>query len=200
MNMHVGQNHDAIFALCSHDVRVARRAADLWLAQAGRRSLTHKRKAAPCLVFSGARSEVLAGIARARGVAGESIIVETRSTNTGESVRFTHDLLEERGLRFGRVLLVQTPDLERRTWAVFVAEWPGAGGLDGEVSVTSPQLSLEEFMHQDAPADLIISRMVGILDQVAQPIPEEVWSAGERLRAVGFQGYLPHPQVPFFPR
>ena len=41
---------------------------------------------------------VFARVAREMGVPEASIIVESRSTNTGENVRFTHALLRARGL------------------------------------------------------------------------------------------------------
>ncbi|KAG8157764.1 hypothetical protein KVR01_012426 [Diaporthe batatas] len=204
---------DAVFCLCSLDVRVAHRAAQLHLDGHGR-----------YLIFSGGsgkltegrftrpEAEVFADIARAQGVPEGAIIVEPRSTNTGENVRFTHDLLRRRGLLGGEggirsFILVQKPYMERRTYATFMRQWPGidragvGGGEAVEFSVTSPQLEFAEYPDEGNPRDLVTNIMVGDLIrirdypakgyQIQQDIPEDVWEAGQRLIAAGFNEHLP---------
>lgn len=204
---------DAVFCLCSLDVRVAHRAAQLHLDGCGR-----------YLIFSGGsgkltegrftkpEAEVFADIAKAKGVPEDAIIVEPRSTNTGENVRFTHELLCQRGLlegedRIRTFILVQKPYMERRTYATFMKQWPGIDGADVgdgekvEFSVTSPQLEFAEYPDEGNPRDLVTNIMVGDLIrirdypakgyQIHQDIPEDVWDAGQRLIAAGFNGHLP---------
>lgn len=204
---------DAVFCLCSLDLRVAHRAAQLHLDGYGR-----------FLIFSGGsgkltqgrftkpEAEVFADIARAKGVPDEAIIVEPRSTNTGENVRFTHDLLRQRGLlggedRLRKFILVQKPYMERRTYATFMKQWPGIDQADGEderkveFSVTSPQLEFAEYPDEGNPRGLVINIMVGDLIrirdypvrgyQIEQAIPEDVWEAGQRLIGSGYNGHLP---------
>lgn len=101
---------DIIFCLCSHDTRVAERAAQLMLNGLG-----------GYLVFSGgvgkltegmfdkSEAEIFAAIAEKMGVSSEKIIIESKSTNTGENVRFTYDLLKEKGVRTNSLLLIQKP-------------------------------------------------------------------------------------------
>src|SRR4026208_472127 len=81
---------DVIVVLCSHDTIVAERGAELFLE--GR---------APLLVFSGGsgaitgrlrnapEADLFARMAVDLGVAADRILIENRSTNTGENVRFT---------------------------------------------------------------------------------------------------------------
>ena len=81
---------DAILVLGSHDKRVAERGAELF--QAGW---------APLLIFSGGlgaitkgmwsepEADQFAAIAIAMGVPPEKILIENRSTNTGENILFT---------------------------------------------------------------------------------------------------------------
>ena len=204
---------DAVFCLCSLDPRVAHRAAQLHLKGYGR-----------YLIFSGGsgkltegrftkpEAEVFADIARANGVTKEAIVVEPRSTNTGENVRFTHELLRQRGLlegegRIRTFILVQKPYMERRTYATFMQQWPGIDradvGDDERVgfSVTSPQLEFAEYPDEGNPRDLVINIMVGDLIrirdypakgyQIEQTIPGDIWEAGQRLIAAGFNGHLP---------
>ncbi|KAK0721990.1 DUF218 domain-containing protein, partial [Lasiosphaeria miniovina] len=99
----------AIFTLCSLDVRVAARAASLFLSFPD--PATHPLTSPQTLIFSGgvgaltagrfgaaAEASAFAAVARAMGVPPERIVEEPRSTNTGENVRFTHALLKERAL------------------------------------------------------------------------------------------------------
>ena len=97
---------DAIMVLCSHDTRVAERGAELFL-----------QGMAPLLIFSGGlgtitrhlmttpEAEVFAAIAERAGVPRDRMLVESRSTNTGENVAFTRQLLAERGLDLRRFIL-----------------------------------------------------------------------------------------------
>ncbi|POS76619.1 DUF218 domain-containing protein [Diaporthe helianthi] len=204
---------DAVFCLCSLDIRVAHRAAQLHLDGYGRYlifsggsgKLTEGR-------FSKPEAEVFADIARAKGVPEDVIIVEPQSTNTGGNVRFTHELLSRRGLlegegRIRKFILVQKPYMERRTFATFMRQWPGidrtelGDGERVEFSVTSPQLEFAEYPDEGNPRHLVTNIMVGDLIrirdypakgyQIQQDIPEDVWEAGQRLIAAGFNGHLP---------
>ncbi|HEX6649737.1 MAG TPA: YdcF family protein [Pyrinomonadaceae bacterium] len=191
---------DAILVLCSHDERVAERGAQLFL-----------EGWAPLIIFSGGHgaitkrlwdepeAERFARIAMSLGVPREKILVETNSTNTGENVQFTRRLLEERGLDPQKFIVVQKPYMERRSYATFRQYWP-----EKEVVVTSPQVSfrdyLAEYSNRSLSATDVVGIMVGDLQrlklypglgyQVAQEIPDEVWSAFERLVRAGYDKYL----------
>ncbi|KAM0331361.1 hypothetical protein ACHAQA_003033 [Verticillium albo-atrum] len=189
----------AIFCLCSLDVRVAARAAQLLLD--GR---------APLLIFSGntgaltagrftkPEAEVFADVARAMGVPEAAILVEPRATNTGENVRFTRALLEERGISIESFVLVQKPYMERRTYATFRKQWADE---TTEFTVTSPEMGFEEYPDEANPRGLVTSIMVGDLIrireypakgfQIKQDIPGGVWEAGQRLIAAGYDKHLP---------
>jgi uncharacterized SAM-binding protein YcdF (DUF218 family) len=128
-----------------------------------------------------------------------SILVENRSSNTGENVQFTRDLLFARGLDPASFILVQKPYMERRTYATFKKVWPGK-----PIIVTSPRLSLDEYLagysHQAISAEDAIAIMVGDLQrireypargfQIPQPIPDEVWEAYLELVRAGYDRYL----------
>ncbi|TEA12344.1 Uncharacterized protein C8034_v006026 [Colletotrichum sidae] len=189
----------AVFCLCSLDTRVATRAAQLFLDgyggyliySGGTGKLTQGR-------FSEPEAEVFARIAREMGVPEDKIVVESKSTNTGENVRFVHALLRERGLEADSFVLVQKPYMERRTYATFRKQWPDR---QTGFTVASPELGFREYPDADNPKDLVIQIMVGDLVriksypergfQIAQEIPEEVWEANQRLVAAGYDGYLP---------
>lgn len=54
------------------------------------------------------------------------LLLETRSTNTGENARFSRELAQSEGVASGRILLVQDPTLMLRTHSTFCRAWPEA--------------------------------------------------------------------------
>ena len=133
------------------------------------------------------------------GVPPQRILVENRSTNTGENVLFTKQLLAERGLDPDTFIVVQKPYMERRSYATFRKVWP-----EKNVLVTSPQFSMAEYLtrysHHALTPDDVISIMVGDLQrirvyaekgfQIPQEIPDEVWRAYEELVSAGYDKHL----------
>ena len=187
---------DLIWALGSLDLRVADRVAELW----------HEGMA-PLIVMSGGlgnfteeifdkpEADLFAERAMELGVPEEAILIENRSTNTGENVQFTRKLLEGRGISVSRVIAVQKPNMERRTFATISRQWEGL-----EVKVTSPQLSMEKYCNEVVPKEMLIHIMVGDLQRIMkypelgysaeQEIPDEVREAFEILIEAGYTGHL----------
>src|SRR5690349_19431444 len=184
---HVMERSDCIFVLGSHDTRVAERGAELYL-----------QGWAPVLIFSGGLGNVTKGIwteteadkfariAIERGVPEHAITIENKSTNTGENILFTQQLLKEKSLAPQSFIVVQKPYMERRSYATFKKHWP-----DKKLLVTSPQISFEEYPNEEIPLERVIHIMVGDLQrikmypekgfQVYQEIPPDVWEAFEQL-------------------
>jgi hypothetical protein len=52
-----------------------------------------------------------------------NIIIEGKSTNTGENLTFARELLKEKGVSLETVILIQTPLLQRRSVATFEKEF-----------------------------------------------------------------------------
>jgi uncharacterized SAM-binding protein YcdF (DUF218 family) len=193
---HALKKSDCILVQGSHDLRVAERGAELFLAGW-----------APLLICSGGLGNLTAGvwdepegdqfarIARQMGVPQEKILIENRSTNTGENVQFTRRLLIERGLDPQSFILVQKPYMERRTYATFRQVWPEKACL-----VTSPQISFDDYPTAEISQEQVIHIMIGDLQrirlypekgfQIYQEIPADVWQAFERLVALGYTGNL----------
>ena len=144
-------------------------------------------------------AERFARIAVDRGVPRENILIEAHSTNTGENIEFTKRLLAERGLDLQKFILVQKPYMERRAFATFRKLWP-----EKDLIVTSPQVSFREYVDAYANRALSAADVVGIMVgdlqrirvypargyQIAQEIPDEVWSAFEELVRAGYDKYL----------
>jgi uncharacterized SAM-binding protein YcdF (DUF218 family) len=191
---------DAILVLCSHDERVAERGAQLFLEgwaslliySGGRGAITEK-------LWDEPEAERFARIAVSMNVPRDRILIEPNSTNTGENIRFTKQLLAENGIDPQSFIVVQKPYMERRAYATFRKMWP-----DKQVVLTSPQVSFAEYLadyaHDSLSTADVVSIMVGDLQriklypelgyQIAQEIPEEVWSAYQRLVNQGYDKYL----------
>ena len=195
VNQHL-QKSDCILVLGSHDLRVAERGAELYL-----------QGWAPLLIMSGGlgrltqemwsepEADKFAKIALEMGVPAEAILIENKSTNTGENILFTQQLLQKENLAPERFIVVQKPYMERRSFATFKKHWP-----EKELIVTSPQLSMQAYPTAEITLEEVIHIMVGDFQrikvypekgfQIEQEIPKEVWEAFEKLVSLGFNSHL----------
>lgn len=193
---HELEKADVILVLGSSDLRKAEYAAQLY----------HEGWA-PLLIFSGGEGRTTAGlwgmseaekfasIAIEKGVPEEAILLEKKSTNTGENILFTKELLEAKGIHPKKMIVAQKPYMERRTYATFMKQWPGMDFI-----VTSPKISFEDYPQEGRSMEHIINMMVGDLQrikeypalgfQIEQEIPESVWEAYEQLVQQGFTEQL----------
>lgn len=193
---HSLEQADCIIALGSHDIRVAEWAAKLFL-----------EGYAPWLLFSGglgrltkeawtrSEAQTFADVALLAGVPARWILLEERSTNTGENIRFSRAMLEEKNIVANRIILVQKPYMERRSYATFRKQWPGP-----EVRVSSPPIAMADYPNADISMEKMIQVMTGDLQrirlyaekgfQIEQAIPAAVWKAYEGLVSSGFDQYV----------
>lgn len=193
---HKLEKADCILVLGSRDTRVAERGAQLYL-----------EGWAPVILFSGGlgrltkeiwnrpEAEKFAEVAKKLGVPEEAILIEDKSTNTGENIEFSRRLLTKKGFSPKKIIVVQKPYMERRAYATIKKVWP-----EVEVIVTSPQLSFEEYLTEEFTKDYVINIMVGDLQririypnkgfQIYQDIPDNVWDAYEQLVRLGYTKQL----------
>jgi len=187
---------DLILALGSHDTRVAERAAQVYFSGL-----------APLVVFSGGlgrltkdiysqpEAELFADIALHLGVPKAHILLENQSTNTGENICFTRQLLQEKGICPHKIILVQKPYMLRRAYATAKKQWP-----EMDFTVTGPQIDFADYPNEQISPDLLINIMVGDTQrlkiyaqkgfQIPQEIPDEVWAAYEELVKRGYTQQL----------
>ncbi|RBM71095.1 YdcF family protein [Vibrio tarriae] len=180
---------DLILVLGSNDVRVAEHAAKLY-----------HQGLAPYVLFSGgfgrftqgvfnhSEAETFAAIAKDAGVPEHAILLETQSTNSGENLHFSHQLLVQQARPAKRVLLVQKPYMERRAYAAFMKQWPESVE---SVQVTSPAGSFFDYLTSELTSDFVLNAMLGDFErirdypalgfQIAQPIPKPVALAHQAL-------------------
>ena len=193
---HILEKSDCILVLGSHDLRVAERGAQLYLGGW-----------APVLIFSGglgnltqhiwseSEADQFARIASNMGVPRENILIENKSTNTGENILFTRHLLQSKNLDPASFIVVQKPYMERRSYATFKKHWP-----DKKLLVTSPQILFEDYPTTEITIDKVINVMVGDLQrirmypekgfQIPQHIPDVIWDSYEQLVKLGFDKHL----------
>ncbi len=180
----------------SHDLRVAEYAAELIL-----------KKWAPLLVCSGglgrltseiwreSEAEKYARIALSVGVLKKQIMIEDRSTNTGENILNSKNLFKDRGVNIKSAILVHKPYMERRTLATVQRFWP-----ELQTVISSPQIKYENYATDEIPSDEIIQIMVGDFQriliypekgfQIKQEVTKEAMCAFELLRKNGYSKYL----------
>ena len=194
---------DAIIALGSNDLRVAERAAELYLAGYGSRLVLTGGVGALTRGLYGddSEAEAFAKVAEAMGVPRSAMLLEGASTNTGENVRLSFLLLREDSLHWQRypllrhAVLVQKPFMERRTWATFLKQWPAVPVP--RIFITSPSLPFDRYA-TGAPGLStrdITTTMMGDLQRIAiypalgfqeyQRIPQAVWDALRHLIGEG---------------
>ena len=193
---HTLKHADCILVLGSHDVRVGEYGAKLYLDGY-----------APLLIMSGGlgnltshiwdepEADKFAKLAMAMGVPRSHILIENRSTNTGENITFTRRLLDEKKIEMKSFIVVQKPYMERRAYATFMKKWPGR-----EILIASPPLSFEEYPAGDISLEDVINIMVGDLQrimiypalgyQIAQDVPEDVRNAYDFLVRSGYTRHM----------
>jgi uncharacterized SAM-binding protein YcdF (DUF218 family) len=187
---------DAIVALGSMDLRVAKRAAELW-----------KQKLAPIIVVSGGYGRLTGKdwsepeaikFKRAileEGVPEPAILLEDKSTNAAENFQYSLTLLKEKGLPHQKLIIVTKPYMERRAYATVKKLYP-----DLKIIMTSPIISLENYPTKEIPKDLVINIMVGDTQRIKlypqkgftipQDIPPEVENAMDELIRLGYDEQL----------
>ncbi len=196
---HELRSADCIVVLGSHDIRVADYAIRLY-----------KQGYAPYLLFSGGvvqqnaelgvfwdatEADLFARRALAARVPAESILIENRSLNTGENIRYSRQLLESRGFDFQSFIMVQKPYMERRVLATALQQWRGI-----DLVVSSPPIACADYLSGELPRDAVIQHIAGDFQRVKvygengfqapQEIPAQVWDAFKQLVALGYDQRL----------
>jgi uncharacterized SAM-binding protein YcdF (DUF218 family) len=188
---------DALLVLGSHDMRVADRAAELYISE----------RAAPLIIATGGagkvtsaewerpEGEVYAQRMERNGVPKIAILVESKAANTGDNFEFSKELLTITHHIITSGIVVSKPYMARRSMAVGMKKW-------SEVKwyVRPPQISLLDYPNDEVPLERMINLMVGDLQrlkvyaekgfQVPVEIPNQVWGAYGRLVKAGFDKFV----------
>ncbi|MFE9244419.1 YdcF family protein [Nocardiopsis sp. NPDC006938] len=193
---HPARPCDVAVALGCNDIGVAEHAAE-----------QYHSGLFPLLVFTGGNSPSTAGVfprgeavhfrerALELGVPDASILVETKASNTGQNITYSHAALVANGVVPDSVLLLCMPYMERRAYATARKQWP-----DVEVVCSSAPLGLRDYAKRAGDAGAVIDMMVGDLQRVIeyprigfaieQEVPQPVLDAYDSLVASGFDSRL----------
>ena len=183
------QPADLIVGFGHFDLRIAGQCADLWI-----------RELAPRILFTGGvgagsadldqpEAEAFAAALRANhpNFPPDRLIVEPSSTNTGENVRFSLELLEKAGLAIRSAILVATPFRQRRvnlTWSKVT------GGVRAQNAPPGSNLATDCRIFAARGEDLI-AQLPGEIDRLQTypprgwidhaPVPSDVLAAAAKL-------------------
>lgn len=164
---------------------------------------------APKLLFTGGlgrntkqmwtetEADRFARIAVSAGVPEEAILIENQSSNTAENILFTKRMLAGQPIR--QIIGIHKPFMERRLHAAMGVYWPELRCI-----VTSPQLSIEEYIRLSTMQGLGEKRVIEILVgdfqridayakrgyQIPQQIPDAVWDSFHALVSQGYTNDL----------
>lgn len=108
-------------------------------------------------------------------------ILENRSTNTGDNIRFTRELLEARGLQLGAaikgVILVATPCRQRRVWLTWLKLVP-------------------EVAAWNAPPLTDYESLRGLYAGKGEDIRQQLVGEYERIRDYPSRGWIEDGEIP----
>ena len=187
---------DFMLVMGSHDLRVANHAANLFL-----------QGKAPFLVCSGGygkitkslwnntEAETYAQICIENGVPKDKILIENKSTNSGENFIFTKKLLESHNIKVSTGIIVCKNYLSRRALATAKKQWP-----EVEWFIETPNLSFEEYIKNESNIDRMINLLVGDIQrlmiypnfgfQIPVTITQEVLNSYDFLVKHGYTQFL----------
>jgi uncharacterized SAM-binding protein YcdF (DUF218 family) len=189
------QPAECLLVLGGHDIGVASRTAELY-----------EQGIAPLIVVSGGsravpdssdfptEADAIADVLLRHGVLKEAMALERLASNTSENFWLAAELLRDLGLDPRTFLAVTKPYTERRTIATARRRWPRK-----VVAVTSQQVTFDEYLAGEIPADRILSHLAGeairleayaaegLIDS-AEPVPGSILDAAHLLQGAGFSG------------
>jgi len=190
---------DCILGLGCNDFSIPKRCvelynvgfADIIIFSGGRGKCTHN--------WEKTEAEKFCEIATSLGVPKSKILLENKSTNTGDNFNFTKQMIEDKNLNINSFLIVQKPYMERRCYAAFKKVFPNK-----ECLVTSAKIDINEYFklykELNGSVEELINILVGDVQrikvyaekgwQIEQYMPDEVWDAYLELVKRGYNKYI----------
>jgi uncharacterized SAM-binding protein YcdF (DUF218 family) len=187
------ESAECLLVFGGHDIGVAGRAADLYLAGV-----------VPFIVVSGGsravpegsdfptEADAIADVLLSHGIPKDAIALERLASNSSENFWLSAELLRDLGMDPRSFPVVTKPYAERRIIATARRRWPHK-----HVAVTSERGSLDDYIHGVIPVDRILSMLAGealrleayaatgLIDP-GEPVPADILAAAHALQASGF--------------
>lgn len=150
--------------------------------------------------FNKSEAEIYRDIAIKNGIKESDILIETKSTNTGDNFRFAIEILNKSNIKYDKIIIVHKPLNERRTYssAQIILK-------DKELIITSPDITFKEYLKElnnKSYEEIMneISVIVGDIQrmiiypqfgwQIENKLPGSVKKAYYYLKDVGFSKYI----------
>lgn len=149
--------------------------------------------------FAKTEAEIYKDIALKNGVLENDIILETKSTNTGDNFRFAEQILKKNNIKAKKILIVHKKLNERRTFSSAKAILK-----DKEITITSPDMTFEDFINfldkNKEKTENVISVLVGDIQRIViypqfgwqqeNEIPKKVIDSYTNLKKLGYNKYI----------
>lgn len=190
---------DAIIGFGSNDLGVAEKSVQLF-----------KNGFADKIIFSGgigkgtkdwmkSEADYFRDIAIKSGIDKEVIYVENKSTNSGENIAFTKELIKQKRLNVKSAIIVHQPNMGRRIYATLKKQWS-----ELNIIVADRNISLNEYLNdmrknfvseEEVINNIVgdfqrISKYVELGYQIPMKIPEDVNIAYIKLINLGYDKYI----------
>jgi len=187
---------DLILAAGTYDLRVADHAAKLYLegcaalivCSGGFGKVTTR-------LFNKPEAELFRDHCIELGVPESAVLAESKSTNTGENFRLSHQMLSEMGMEPKTGIIASKPYMVKRAWATGTKQWPEVVWFSSAAA-----LPFREYLTESITFEDTVQLMVGDLQrlevyekqgyQAHVDVPESIWTAYERLVSNGFDRYV----------
>lgn len=183
---------DLIFVLCSHDIRVAKYAVDLYRKQFATRILfSGGLNFFTKNIFPNSEAETFAAFAIKAGIPQEHILIENNSTNTGENIQYSKKMLHSLNVSPKSMIAIQKPSMTLRIKLALEKQWPGP-----QFYISSPEYGFLEAPNSYMNLFMIINEVVGDFQRIIQypalgfqsktSIPDDVYLAYKSLLSTGY--------------
>ncbi len=150
-------------------------------------------------IFKKSEAEVYKDIALKEGISEKDILIENKSTNTGDNFRVSLKILEDNNIKANKIIIVHGPFSERRTLSTAKIILKNR-----QLSITSPDMSFEEFLdyleqnkHKEKEiVSIIVSDIQKMIVypqfgwQVEENVPDNVLKAYYFFKNLGFDDYI----------
>ena len=151
-------------------------------------------------IFLKSEAETFKEIVISDGIREEDILIETKSTNTGDNLRFALKLLDKTNIKHDKILIVHGPFNERRTYS-------SAKNIlkNKDLIITSPNVTFDEYLKilESKSIEKIIdeiSVIVGDIQrliiypqfgwQIENVVPDSIIKDYYFLKKLGFSKYI----------
>jgi len=187
---------DLILILGSSDLNVAIRGAQIYHLGLGKTIITSGGFGRLTSKFTKSEADRFKDILVENKVPKDIIFVEDKSTNTGENIRFSQNLILDKPIKANSIILVTKTYMEKRALATFQKQWLKT---ETKVQITSPKTSFETFLHSQDIQNFIniivgdtqrlkLYPELGFMEKV--DIPDYVWNAYNYLVGCGFDSQI----------